>query len=86
VYSNLLANQNPQRAHAILTSTSEQAYQVSVRAALQHKQGADVFCSQFATGGGRAAAAGINHLPKEQLAAFIAAMEKFDCVPSPIAC
>ncbi|MEQ1636974.1 MAG: DHH family phosphoesterase [Methylococcales bacterium] len=77
VYSNLLANQNPQRTHAILSPISPEAYQVSVRAALNNKQGADKFCAQFATGGGRAAAAGINELPKTQLANFITGMKKF---------
>ncbi|OYW81954.1 MAG: hypothetical protein B7Z22_14920, partial [Hyphomonas sp. 32-62-5] len=37
-------------------------YVVSVRAPLSNKAGADILCSQFATGGGRKAAAGINHL------------------------
>ncbi len=77
VYSNQLANQNPQRAHAMLTPIAGDAYLVNVRAALTNKRGADVVCSKFATGGGRAAAAGINRLPKEQLADFIVTLENF---------
>lgn len=77
VYGNQLANRNPQRAHAVLTPILNEAYQVSVRAPLQNKRGADLVCSKFTTGGGRSAAAGINHLPKDQLSRFVAAMEEF---------
>jgi hypothetical protein len=38
---------------------------VNVRAPLHNKQGADTLCRSFPTGGGRAAAAGINNLPQE---------------------
>ena len=38
--------------------------------------GADSFCRQFPTGGGRRAAAGINHLPADQLEAFAASFEE----------
>ena len=51
-------------------------YLVSVRAPLQRKSGADELVSQFATGGGRKAAAGINHLPEELLGQFIIALDK----------
>ncbi|HUH37552.1 MAG TPA: DHH family phosphoesterase [Spongiibacteraceae bacterium] len=76
VYSNDLANQFPGRAHGVLTEKPNGNYLVSVRAPLRNKTGADVLCRQFATGGGRAAAAGINDLPKEMAGAFIAALEK----------
>jgi hypothetical protein len=42
-------------------------YTVSVRAPLTRRTGADALCRQFPTGGGRAAAAGINRLPPEAL-------------------
>jgi hypothetical protein len=71
VYSNDLANGSPARAHAVLTERAGGTYLVSVRAPLQNKQGADALCRQFPTGGGRAAAAGINALPGDQLDAFI---------------
>lgn len=61
VFANQLAQNNPQRAHAMLTRTND-GYVVSVRAPLNNKTGADELCRQFATGGGRKAAAGINHL------------------------
>lgn len=71
VYSNDLVNQFPDRAHAVLTEKSNGNYLVSVRAPLNNKAGAADLCRQFPTGGGRAAAAGINDLPKSQLAKFI---------------
>ncbi len=71
VYSNDLANATPSRAHAVLTERADGTYLVSVRAPLENKQGADTLCRRFPTGGGRAAAAGINALPGDQLDAFI---------------
>jgi hypothetical protein len=71
VFSNNLANQFPDRAHAVVTHTPAADYQISVRAPLNNKVKADDLCASFPTGGGRKAAAGINHLPKSELAAFI---------------
>lgn len=71
VYGNNLANRFPHRAHAIVTERADGKYVVSVRAPLQNKQKADEVCRQFPTGGGRAAAAGINALPAGQLDEFI---------------
>ena len=71
VYSNDLANSAPARAHAVLTERADGTYLVSVRAPLDNKRGADELCRRFPTGGGRAAAAGINALPADQLGAFI---------------
>ncbi len=71
VLGNELANQAPAKAHAILTRLSSNDFQVSVRAPLENKTGADQLCSRFETGGGRKAAAGINQLPKDQLDRFI---------------
>lgn len=76
VFGNELANQAPGRAHAVLSFTKQNDYQVSVRAPLTTKTGADELCSAFPTGGGRKSAAGINHLPLDQLAAFITAFEQ----------
>lgn len=76
VYGNLLANQHPDRAHAIISINQSDAYQISVRAPLNNKTGADELCSSFPTGGGRKAAAGINHLEKDQLAEFIKRFEQ----------
>ncbi len=70
VYGNKLAQENPNRAHAILTRTGDN-YLVSVRAPLTNRTGADTLCLQFETGGGRAAAAGINALPERDVDRFI---------------
>ena len=77
VYSNDLANNFADRAHAVLTEKADGAYLVSVRAPLNNKQGAVDICSQFPSGGGRAAAAGINDLPAEQVAQFIETFQSF---------
>lgn len=71
VLGNDLANQSPNKAHAVLTENSDGTYRVSLRAPLNDKQGADTICIQFPTGGGRAAAAGINYLPAELVSKFI---------------
>ncbi len=70
VYSNKLARNNPDRAHAIVTEVANNCYQISVRAPLNNKQGADELCRQFPSGGGRKAAAGINKLPEQELHTF----------------
>lgn len=75
-YGNDLANASPGRAHAVLTERPDGTYLVSVRAPLENKRGADTLCRRFPTGGGRAAAAGINALPTDRLDAFIEAFEE----------
>ena len=77
VYSNDLTNQYPERAHAVLTEKSNGNYLVSVRAPLRRKTGADELCRRFPTGGGRAAAAGINDLPQAMLGDFIEQFSAF---------
>lgn len=76
VYSNDLATANPGRAHAVLTEKDNGNYLISVRAPMNNKRGAAELCMQFPTGGGRAGAAGINDLPRDDLQAFIDAFEK----------
>lgn len=73
VFANQLAQDNPNRAHAILTQHSAGGFLVSVRAPLYKKTGADELCRKFETGGGRKAAAGINHLPEADYERFIKA-------------
>ncbi|WP_261817979.1 DHH family phosphoesterase [Vibrio gallicus] len=76
-FANQKANQNPAKAIAILSHNPDnQTYTVSVRSPLNNRTGADEVCIQFATGGGRKAAAGINALPKQILPEFITAMEE----------
>lgn len=76
VFANMLATQTPDKAHAILIEQDLDSYLVSIRAPLNRKQGADVVASQFPTGGGRKAAAGINALVKNKLETFIDVFEK----------
>ena len=76
VYSNTLARQKPEFAHALLTENVDRSLRISVRAPLHNRNGADVLCRQFPSGGGRAAAAGINALPPEQLDDFIRAFSE----------
>lgn len=76
VYSNELANNHPDRAHAVVTEQASGTYLISVRAPLNRKTGADELCRQFPGGGGRAAAAGVNDLPADQLGAFTEAFTR----------
>ena len=76
VFSNNLAHESPKKAHAVLTYNKQGDFKVSVRAPLNNPVGADELCALFPTGGGRKRAAGINHLPLDQLATFIAQFEK----------
>lgn len=69
-FGNHLANCYADLAHAILTPNTQGGYTVSVRAPQAKPIGADALCRAFPTGGGRAAAAGINQLPRERLAEF----------------
>jgi len=77
VYGNDLANATPNRAHAVVTEKANGSYLVSVRAPLDNKIGADELCRSFPTGGGRAAAAGINDLPASQLNQFVDQFSRF---------
>ncbi len=72
---NELANAEPGRAHAVLTTSGTGGFTVSVRAPLVRPAGADALCRRFAGGGGRAAAAGIDDLPRERLDEFIRALD-----------
>lgn len=79
VFANQLARQQPDLAHATLIANPDGSHLVSVRAPLTTRQGADSLCRRFPTGGGRAAAAGINALPAAQVESFFAAFaDQFD--------
>lgn len=73
VFANELARARPELAHALLVEQGEARLLVSVRAPLNRPAGADTLCRQFTSGGGRAAAAGINDLPVGQQERFVAA-------------
>jgi len=68
--ANRLARAAPGRAHAMLSPNSAGGMQVSVRAPLERPAGAAALCLEYSTGGGREAAAGINHLPLENVGEF----------------
>jgi hypothetical protein len=76
LFANQLANVSPHLAHAVLTPNRSGGYTASVRAPLDRERGADLLCLQFATGGGRAGAAGINDLPHERLGDFVRALDR----------
>ncbi len=73
--SGLLANRLAQafagRAHALLTRLPTGGFVVSVRAPTAVGTGADTLCRRFPTGGGRKAAAGIDHLPEDDYDEFV---------------
>ncbi|MCA1971432.1 MAG: hypothetical protein LDL44_01215 [Caenispirillum sp.] len=73
VFANRLAAAHPARAVAVLTARPAGGYVVSVRAPKTRPEGADALCRQFESGGGRKAAAGINHLPESEVNRFLAA-------------
>jgi hypothetical protein len=74
-FGNQLAGAHPQRAHAVLTARGT-GYAVSVRAPVAAPRGADDLCRQFASGGGRQGAAGIDLLPASELDRFVATFKK----------
>lgn len=69
------ARSQPDSAVAVLCPKACGGYLVSVRAAMHSTGGADDFCRTFETGGGRKRAAGINHLPVEDVDRFVASFE-----------
>jgi hypothetical protein len=72
VLANELAQRAPECAHALLTRLPAGGFVVSVRAPLTRPDGADALCREFATGGGRKAAAGINALADTDYDRFVA--------------
>ncbi len=72
VYANKLAREKADLAHGLLTENSDGSLRISIRAPLNKRTGADQLCRKFPTGGGRAAAAGINQLPSSMLDEFLA--------------
>jgi hypothetical protein len=74
VFSNIRAREQTGAAHAVITDNKNNTLRISVRAPLDDRRDADILCKLFPTGGGRAAAAGINSLPADQLDRFL---EKF---------
>jgi hypothetical protein len=76
VFSNWRSTERADIAHAVIVANSDTTYQISVRAPLANRRDADTLCRLFPTGGGRAAAAGINALPADMLNDFISAFDR----------
>lgn len=77
VFSNLRATEQPASAHAVASVNHDGTLRISVRAPLADKRHADRLCRLFPTGGGRAAAAGINSLPAQMFDHFIDTFQAF---------
>jgi len=85
VYSNHLVDAFPKRAHAVLTQLpkkDQETFVVSIRSPLASRHDvnsapAHALARQFDTGGGRAAAAGINVLPRQDVDKFVDAFIKY---------
>ncbi|MDR4514991.1 DHH family phosphoesterase [Nitrosomonas sp.] len=78
VFINDLANRHPNRAHAVITDSSGNVCSVNIRVPLNRKTSpADQLAREFATGGGRKSAAGINALPMSQVNRFIDAFKVY---------
>jgi hypothetical protein len=75
-FANDVAKAFAGRAIAIVSPKTGGGYLVSVRVPEGTGVSADAFCRTFPTGGGRKTAAGINHLPGEELESFAAAFEE----------
>ncbi len=89
-FANVLAQREPDRAHAVALRRDDAHFVISVRAPLDSPAGADTVCRRFG-GGGRRAAAAIDPLPAAALDAFLAEFANADwsrngskrCVPDP---
>jgi hypothetical protein len=71
VWANALSRQTPDRAHLILCPDGAGTQTVSLRAPRINPHGASAFCRRYPEGGGREAAAGINHLPESLVPGLI---------------
>jgi single-stranded DNA-specific DHH superfamily exonuclease len=74
--ANDLSRAHAGSAVAIVSPKTSGGYLVSVRVPRESSVSAEAFCRRFPTGGGRRTAAGINHLPSEDLPNFGAAFEQ----------
>ena len=77
VFSNIRAREQTGAAHAVIAENKDKTLRISVRAPLDDRRDADTLCKLFPTGGGRAAAAGINSLPADQLDQFLEKFQTF---------
>lgn len=71
VLANRLAARRDGASFAVLNERADGSYLVSVRSGAPSLRSACGLCQQFDSGGGRVAAAGINRLPRQELAGFM---------------
>jgi hypothetical protein len=76
-YGNHLAAKSPEKPVIIVSHNNKGSLAISLRAPKNNPYGASTICSQFATGGGREGAAGINELPKAEIGTFIDVVSKY---------
>jgi hypothetical protein len=76
VISNHLIRRWPDKSHAVIVPNTSSCYMVGLRVSENSSLRADEFCRQFDSGGGRATAGGINHLPLEKLDDFFKIFQK----------
>jgi hypothetical protein len=76
VLANTLVQDHPDQAHAVIAADGRGGHVVSVRAPRARPGGAAELCMAFPTGGGRSGAAGIDHLPDDQVAGFVRAFAR----------
>lgn len=74
---NELANKYRDKAIVIATEKANSNYLISLRAPKDKQLGASEICSKFPSGGGRAAAAGVNDLRFNELAGFVDSVNTF---------
>ena len=74
-FANALTRNHPHRAHAVLSCSAYGGYTASIRAPADRPQHADAIAVAFTGGGGRAAAAGINNLPRHETTRLIELLE-----------
>ncbi len=74
--ANGLAKAHAGNALAIVSCKTGGGYLVSLRVPENSPVSAEAFCRRYPTGGGRRTAAGINHLPSEELENFKTAFEQ----------
>ena len=74
--ANDLAKAHPGNALAIVSHKTDGGYLVSLRVPSDCKVSAEAFCRRYPSGGGRRTAAGINHLPAQDLEAFKTSFEE----------
>lgn len=72
-FANMLSLRTPQAAIAVLRPAAAGQLMASVRSPQREPWGADTLCRSFPGGGGRAAAGGIDRLPRARLQEFVAA-------------